>query len=173
MEGTWEDERWSEKGEGVSLTELIFDSLNILKAVCHTCRENLQVSPVHMCQVPAFYIKILYSTGGNLQSIPGDNLSCKSEKNRLLQSLLLLTIKTALRNMAIQFVSHKVYFAFKLSSQKKHRNASSNQENCSQTSWQCSKQSYCFCHYQQIGFLEVDLMLDPDLLSRQAIPRLQ
>lgn len=101
MEGTWEDERWSEKGEGVSLTELIFDSLNILKAVCHTCRENLQVSPVHMCQVPAFYIKILYSTGGNLQSIPGDNLSCKSEKNRLLQSLLLLTIKTALRNMAI------------------------------------------------------------------------
>lgn len=54
MEGTWEDERWSEKGEGVSLTELIFDSLNILKAICHTCRESFQVSPVHMCQVPAF-----------------------------------------------------------------------------------------------------------------------
>lgn len=82
MEGTWEDERWSEKGEGVSLTELIFDSLNILKAVCHTCRENFQVSPVHMCQVPALYIKILYSTGGNLQSTPGDNLSCQSEKNK-------------------------------------------------------------------------------------------
>lgn len=77
MEGTWEDERWSEKGEGVSLTELIFDSLNILKAVCHTCRENFQVSSVHVCQVPAFYIQILYGTVGNLESAPEDSLSHK------------------------------------------------------------------------------------------------
>lgn len=33
MEGTWEDERWSEKGEGVSVTELLFDSLHILTAL--------------------------------------------------------------------------------------------------------------------------------------------
>lgn len=33
MEGTWEDGRWSEKGEGVSVTELIFDSLHILTAL--------------------------------------------------------------------------------------------------------------------------------------------
>lgn len=33
MEGTWEDERWSEKGEGVSVTELVFDSLHILTAL--------------------------------------------------------------------------------------------------------------------------------------------
>lgn len=33
MEGTWEDERWSEKGEGVSVTELISDSLHILTAL--------------------------------------------------------------------------------------------------------------------------------------------
>lgn len=64
MEGTWEDERWSEKGEGVSLTELIFDSLHIPKALCHTCRENFQVSPVHVCQVPTFYIQILYKQLG-------------------------------------------------------------------------------------------------------------
>lgn len=38
MEGTWEDERWSEKGEGVSLTELTFDSLHILQAVIHAGR---------------------------------------------------------------------------------------------------------------------------------------
>lgn len=75
MEGTWEDERWSEKGEGVSLTELTFDSLHILQAVCHTCRENFQVSSVHVCQGPAFSIKTLYSTVGHLETAPEDNLS--------------------------------------------------------------------------------------------------
>lgn len=42
MEGTWEDERWSEKGEGVSVTELIFDALHIPAA----CGERSHFSAV-------------------------------------------------------------------------------------------------------------------------------
>lgn len=104
MEGTWEDERWSEKGEGVSLTELIFDSLNILKAVCHTCRENFQVSSVHVTQVPAFLTEILYSTVGNLESTPEGNFS-HNDCASLFFPLLFFTIQTALTKVAAKSAS--------------------------------------------------------------------
>lgn len=47
MEGTWEDERWSEKGEGVSVTELIFDSLHILTALPHAQGELARLRISH------------------------------------------------------------------------------------------------------------------------------
>lgn len=47
MEGTWEDERWSEKGEGVSVTELIFDSLHILTALPHVQGELARLRISH------------------------------------------------------------------------------------------------------------------------------
>lgn len=70
MEGTWEDGGWSEKGEGVSLTELIFDSLNIPQAVCQTCRENFQHPQCTCARFLHFYIKTLHGTLGNLEEHP-------------------------------------------------------------------------------------------------------
>lgn len=117
MEGTWEDERWSEKGEGVSVTELILDSPHIL-----TCREHSHVSAVHVCPVPAPHTQCSCKPTEHPSRQPLTSLS----KSPFHFNRFFFTIQAALTKIAEKSAS-RFHLCFPLPAQPSCRSASSSQ----------------------------------------------